>query len=282
MSCGQVKDWLGPYLDSEVSPDVQRAVEAHIAECAACSAELESLRRMASLLATPIRAPVSPELWHAIERRLNEPRPQRRVILSSFRSVFAAAAVLVIAVGVGLFSLQWGVQRAEAATVNFGVLLDALKFDPQRAFAEFLSRYEAQEVSLERAKRHGRDLNFAIPETLPGGFKLVSTYALRFGHRPGVAVRYDRDGELLGAIFHPPVLREDFGTHEDRECVVGKHRGHAVEVGEWSLVHVTDPTTCHCVLSRLDMESGLPAIMAAVAPAASETQPTAQPVPERP
>ncbi|MBW7905328.1 MAG: zf-HC2 domain-containing protein [Phycisphaerae bacterium] len=282
MNCGQVKDWLGPHLDGEVSPDVQRAVEAHVADCAACSAELKSLRHVTSLLAKPIRAPVPPELWDAIEQRLDERRPQRRLTLSSFRSVFAAAAVLVIAVGVGLFSLQWGVQRAEAATVNFGVLLDALKFDPQRAFAEFLSRYEAQEVSLERAKRHGRDLNFAIPETLPGGFKLVSTYALRFGRRPGVAARYDRNGELLGAIFHPPVLREDFGTHEDRECVVGKHRGHAVEVGEWSLIHVTDPTTCHCVLSRLDMESGLPAIMAAVAPAASETQPAGQPVSERP
>jgi hypothetical protein len=75
-----------------------------------------------------------------------------------------------------------------------------------------------------------------------------------------------RDGELVGVIFHPPVLKEQFGTHDDRDCVIGKHRGHAVEVGEWSLVHVTDPTTCHCVLSRLDHERELADVLPLVAP----------------
>ncbi len=78
------------------------------------------------------------------------------------------------------------------------------------------------------------------------------------------ADHYERNGELLAMIFHPPILEEEYGTHEDRECVVGRHRGHAVAVGEWSLVHVTDPTTCHCILSRLDPSSELPTIIAEV------------------
>ena len=67
-------------------------------------------------------------------------------------------------------------------------------------------------------------------------------------------------------LFHRPVQKEDYGTHKDHACVVGKHRGHKVEVGQWRLVHLTDPTTCHCVLSRLDEQTELPAVMAAVAP----------------
>lgn len=284
MSCGQVKDWLGPYLDGEDSADTRRVMETHIASCPGCTAELKSLRRITSLIAQPAKAPVPPGLWDAIERRLDEARPSRLPTLLRFRSVLAAAAIVFVAVGVGLFAIQWTAQPAQAATVNFGALLDAVKFDPQRAFAEFISHCQGQEVSRARAIRHGRELNFAIPETLPGGFKLASTYALRFGNRPGVAAKYERDGEMLGVIFHPPVLRESFGTHNDRECVVGKHRGHAVEVGEWSLVHVTDPvcrceetcrckSTCHCILSRLDMATELPAVIAAVVPGLPATQP---------
>jgi hypothetical protein len=82
-----------------------------------------------------------------------------------------------------------------------------------------------------------------------------------------VAAEYLRDdGEFLGAVFHPPVQEEDHGSHKDHPAVIGKHRGRKVEVGEWSLVHLTDPTTCHCVLSRLDEVTELPSVMAAMAP----------------
>ncbi|MCH8912939.1 MAG: hypothetical protein IIA33_05155, partial [Planctomycetes bacterium] len=37
-------------------------------------------------------------------------------------------------------------------------------------------------------------------------------------------------------------------------------------VGDWKLVHLTSPTTCHCVLSRLDAATELPAVMQQLAP----------------
>ena len=101
---------------------------------------------------------------------------------------------------------------------------------------------------------------------LPVGFRLQQVYVLQFGEHPGLAASYDRDGEFLGVIFHRPVRDEQFGTHKDYDCVVGKHRGHEVKVGPWRLVHLTDPTTCHCVLSKLDESTGLSEVLAAVAP----------------
>ncbi|MBK8270645.1 MAG: hypothetical protein IPK83_21010 [Planctomycetes bacterium] len=116
------------------------------------------------------------------------------------------------------------------------------------------------------AKKIASHLNFEIPPELPGGFRFEMSHILQFGGETGVAARYSRDGEFLGAIFHRPIQREEFGTHKDYECVVGKHRGHAVTVGEWKLVHLTDATTCHCVLSRLDETTELPPVMAKIAP----------------
>jgi hypothetical protein len=42
--------------------------------------------------------------------------------------------------------------------------------------------------------------------------------------------------------------------------------GYCVETGPWRLIHFTDPTTCHCILSKLTSDSDLKAVMAAVSP----------------
>jgi hypothetical protein len=165
-----------------------------------------------------------------------------------------------------MFGLVWTQPSAAAATVDYSVLLDALPLNAQKAFRKFLLHYDAREGSTVEARRYAPDLNFEVPDTLPGGFRLETVYLLRFGDLPGVAAGYKRNGEFLGAVFHRPVHKENFGPHKDYPCMVGKHKGHKVSVGEWKLVHLMDPTTCHCVLSRLDERTELPAVMAAVAP----------------
>ena len=95
---------------------------------------------------------------------------------------------------------------------------------------------------------------------------MEAVYTLRIEGNPGIAATYARNGEFLGTIFHAPVLPEHYGTHRDYDCVIGKHRGHKVEVGQWKLLHFTDPTTCHCILSKVNEQTELPAIVTAVAP----------------
>lgn len=45
-----VTDWLGPYLDGELSHLRLWRVESHLSQCAVCRAELEELRRLSALL----------------------------------------------------------------------------------------------------------------------------------------------------------------------------------------------------------------------------------------
>lgn len=45
-----ISRWLGAYYDGELQGARLRRVEAHLAECAACRAELESLRALSALL----------------------------------------------------------------------------------------------------------------------------------------------------------------------------------------------------------------------------------------
>jgi hypothetical protein len=274
MDCDMVVQLLGAYVDGEVQPTQRDEIESHVSVCGACRTELREIEQLAVALAGRDPVSVPPGLWGAVEQRL-EPLARRRSLFleaAARRPVLALAASIVIVVGLGLFGLPWGGDRASqvrAATVDFSVLLDDLQHDAVVAFDKFLAQYKATPTTLAEARRYAPALDFDLPQVLPGGFQLQATYMLRFGDDPGVAGRYVRNGEFLGVVFHAPVLREYFGTHRDRECVVGKHRGHKVPVGEWSLVHLTDATTCHCLLSRLNEDSEIPAVLAAVAPSAS-------------
>ncbi len=278
MTCEKTIEQLGPFLDGELPSAVRDDLEAHLVTCSSCQAELEAFREMAAELAAPPTMLVPDALWTAIERRLDEgvqttrgAEPQRgsasvRRPLWIRCIPLALAAVVVLAVGLSMFDSVWTGSSAQASTVDFSVLLDALPLDAQKAFTKFLVLYDAKESSPAEARRYAPDLNFDVPEVLPGGFRLEGVYLLRFGKLPGVAAMYDRDGEFLGVVFHPPVDKENFGPHRDYPCVVGRHEGHKVSVGQWKLVHLMDPTTCHCLLSRLDEQTELPGIMAAVAP----------------
>jgi len=270
MSCEKVRNLLGPYVDGEAAPDARREVEAHVSDCYTCSEEFEHIRKLAVSLGRFRTGSVPSELWTTIEHRLDNQSRVRSFFPSVVRSrsLLAIAASIVVVIGLGLFGLPWGRDSSQvhAESVDFAVLLDGLQHDAVAAFDKFLTQYKAVVTTPEEAKRNAFGLNFDLPLTLPGGFELQTAYVLRFGEAPGVAARYDRGGEFLGVVFHAPVLKEHFGTHKDRACVVGKHRGHSVPVGDWSLVHLTDPTTCHCVLSRLNESTELPAVMAALAP----------------
>lgn len=271
MICETAKQHLGAYFDEELPMEAHRETEAHLSQCPGCSAELASIRELADRLAPAKPARVPADLWSAIERRLDSPAqesPGSKARLLWPRQ-YALAASLLVVLGLGswaILSLGDGASVAKASSVDFSMLLDALPQDASAAFEKFLAQYDARPSSPSQAKLAASKLDFEIPDSLPGGFRLEKAYVLRFGKQPGAAARYTRDDEFLVTIFHQPVRQEDFGTHADYPCVIGQHRGHAVSVGDWRLVHVTDSTTCHCVLSKLGDDSELPEILKSVAP----------------
>jgi anti-sigma factor RsiW len=95
-------DKLSDYLDDELEAAERAAVEAHLRECADCSAVLDDLRRViarAQAAATAARPPQT-DLWTGVAGRINRIRQPRRVSLTVAQ--LAAAAVLVAAVSAGM------------------------------------------------------------------------------------------------------------------------------------------------------------------------------------
>jgi anti-sigma factor RsiW len=71
MNCEGVQELLLAYLDGEVSVEEKRDVEAHLAECAGCSAEIEALTALqADLTATVGAVGAAIQLPPAAEARI--------------------------------------------------------------------------------------------------------------------------------------------------------------------------------------------------------------------
>ena len=73
-----ITEWLNAYLDGELNSKQLQHVEAHLAECQDCQAELESLESLSSLL-QEVPAPefTSPERFAA---QVNLRLPHRRTV----------------------------------------------------------------------------------------------------------------------------------------------------------------------------------------------------------
>jgi hypothetical protein len=275
MNCEAIQDRLGPFLDEELSAQECSSLDEHLQACPACTAELKRLRAVVDGLRahrehSEVAAP--PRLWPAIERELDRPgapRTEPRRVLRFLQKPVAAAASVGILVGLGLFLSVWlgqGSPTASAETIDYSVLLDGLPSDIEASFQRFIGYYHGRQIDPAAALESAPGLSFSLPRELPGGYVLDKVYRLQFGTSPGIAARYQGGKEPVFVFFHPPAHREDLGTHTEMPCIIGDRHGHQIAVGPWRLVHFTDPTTCHCVLSVLNVKSQLPAVFAAIAP----------------
>lgn len=149
MRCDEVKQQLKAFSAGELPAPVHRAVQAHVARCASCRAELLRLDALAGVLAGTQTPPVPPGfasrvLASARRRRQAEPVPAWDLLgwwrLASAPIRAAAAAVLIIGVIIGL-AMGW------AAAPSAGQTSTAARADPLDAY-QFDYLGEAPEGSL--------------------------------------------------------------------------------------------------------------------------------------
>jgi len=123
-------DKLSDFLDGELTPEEQRAVEAHLRGCAACTAVLDDLKRVVARAraAGAAARPPAADLWSGIAARIEPqaasapnvapfaPNARRRIAFTLPQ--LAAAASLIAAVSGGLV---WQIVERRARTAPAAV-----------------------------------------------------------------------------------------------------------------------------------------------------------------
>ncbi|MGQ9676613.1 MAG: zf-HC2 domain-containing protein, partial [Chloroflexota bacterium] len=102
--CEWAQPLLSPYLDSQVSVEERRRLEAHLRDCASCSQELASLKLAVSLLNRVPAVPAPRSFTISI------PEAVRRPVLSPaffyLRNATAAMATVFVVLMAGGFALE--------------------------------------------------------------------------------------------------------------------------------------------------------------------------------
>lgn len=98
----QWTDQLSDYLDDELQESERAAVEAHLKDCAACTAVLNDLQRVVARAqaAANLARPPQTDLWKGVAGRIDRISRPRRVSFTIAQ--LAAAAVILIAVSAGV------------------------------------------------------------------------------------------------------------------------------------------------------------------------------------
>jgi len=117
MICPNNTEWV-LYATGELPPPRRSQLEAHLAGCEACRREAETLARGLAALATLEREPAPrPQVMETLRRRAGEVSRARPAVVSlwrRYRWVAAAAAVVVLAIGLATFTPQTPRQTATA------------------------------------------------------------------------------------------------------------------------------------------------------------------------
>lgn len=222
--CRQMEALLPPYVDGEAGPDERAAVDAHLAQCAACRDDVEAQRAVRALLVSRRASLVEPappalaaDLRRAADTRLLPSAGPRW-------SALAAAAVVVLAVTGGL---SW-------ATGQSSVLLAAqLTLDHLKCFvidgADTPHGYSPAEGQARFHDQFGMDVR--LPATAADGrAKLVSVRQCLYGEGWIAHALYRVDGEAVSVFVmdgaHASSSVEAFGRHTE----VVQHDGRAYAI----------------------------------------------------
>jgi hypothetical protein len=174
-------DQLSDYLDGELTPDEQAAVESHLQGCAACTEVLNDLKRVVARAQAIEPRPPQADLWRAVAARIEAGGPARitpfRAPTAARRFAFtmpqlAAASLLIAAMSGGL---AWSVAlrsadglrsadpapTADASHANGAPALPAVAADtfgdPSIDTVSLAdAQYDAAVLDLERALKQGR------------------------------------------------------------------------------------------------------------------------------
>jgi hypothetical protein len=142
MTCEQVQKFIGPFCDGELDDELKGQVEAHLKECAKCSADVHQLTRLERLLRVAPVESVPPEgYWTQLPEEVLRsaglalkaqnrwpPRRERRpwFARSAMRWVgAAAAAVLIVLLGTRSLNHESGDQAIPPPTALDEVLQQA-------------------------------------------------------------------------------------------------------------------------------------------------------------
>ena len=182
MQCREVIELLSAYYDGELPSEKAAAVADHVAVCANCAAELQTLHKLSDLT-TNLDQPFPPRhVWPRIAAQLNASQspvtsPAMPAQRASRNTLFAVAALVLVGLSWIAFT-QWRDHEHHHLTENFGHFLDTFEQAPDEAQQELVKNYSGVPIEIPDAIR---ELKYrpVVADGLPAEYEPAQAYLLK-------------------------------------------------------------------------------------------------------
>jgi anti-sigma factor RsiW len=192
VNCDEITPWLDAYADGELTPPATSAIHDHVDVCSECRRRLAAIRTASELVR---RAPVFTTPSGLRERVA---RQARRSVWRRRLSRWTAAALVPLALGVGLTRLWTGVTEPDT-------MADAVVDGHVRSLlADHLMDVASTDQHTVKPWFVGR-LDFSPPvvDLAPAGFPLVGGRLDYLQGRPAAALVYRRRQHTINVFVLP-------------------------------------------------------------------------------
>jgi len=223
MNCDQDSNTLVAYLDGELSPEQQTAVQEHIQGCSRCAAEIAefvSLRR--SLRVARNHFSPSDEFRQKIQRQLASPKTPAKV-QPFIPMVLALAAMLLLTIGLLYHSSRTPVFN-EVADLHINALASANPFDVVSTDRHTVKPWFQGRIPF----------SFNLPEFAGTEFTLLGGRLVYLHQQPGAQLIVGFNQHKISVL-----LFQDSSTLTDELAVTGgvNHRN-SFNVEAWQSQHL--------------------------------------------
>lgn len=197
MNCDSTSPYLDAFVDGELDPDVERALEEHLSTCSACQSAVWEIREFRSLFrrsAPRFRAPLELRLRILNITRRVPAKPSVRMLQYAW---IAAAAVLVLGAMVAFLASapDHGKELSKEAVVDYS----------RSGTAERLLELESADFNVLKTW-FSEKVGFAPPaiDLSDYGYDLAGGRVALLGKRRLVSLVYKRASDTLIIYCWPP------------------------------------------------------------------------------
>ena len=186
-SCREVEPLVTPYVDGEASPGERAIVEAHLAACPSCRQRTAAETSARDTVRSRLCRPCAPE--HLRERcraAAGQSTPRRSSVRRTLTSISMAAALILVAGGIVLYSLTGFSPKVLAAQLTLDHFTCFAVHDSDESMSARASEEQYQ-------RQYGEAIR--LPDAAAGaGLQLVGVRRCYCGEGAAAHVMYRRNG----------------------------------------------------------------------------------------